>query len=88
MDSEEKEKDADEIDHENDIADVLLFAYTLLANLRKTKSRGKELLKWEGKIQDLKDFVELVLKGKGAWTTKPSRKKNSHHIFKEKQLKR
>ena len=58
-DSEEQEKDADEIDHENDIADVLLFADTLLANLRKTKSRGKELLKWEGKIQDLKDFVEL-----------------------------
>ena len=49
-DSEEQEKDADEIDQENDIADVLRFADTLLANLRKTKSRGKELLKWEGKI--------------------------------------
>ena len=81
--TEEQAKDDDEIDHKNDIADVLLFADTLLANLRKTKSRRKVLLKWEGKIQNLKDFVELVLKSKGAWTTKPSRKKNSHHIFKE-----
>ena len=82
-DSEEQEKDADEINQENDLTDVLLFADTLLANLRKTKSRGKELLKWEGKIQDLKDFVELVLKSKGASMTKPRGKKNSHHIFKE-----
>ena len=74
-DSEEQEKDADEINQENDIAGVLPFADTLLANLRKTKSRGKELLKWEGKIQDLKDFVELVLKSKGAWMTKPSGRK-------------
>ena len=61
----------------------MLFADTLLANLRKTKSGGKELLKWEGKIQDLKDFDRLVLKSKGAWMTKPGGKKNSHHIFKE-----
>ena len=82
-DTEKQEKDDDEIDLENDIADVLLFADTVLANLRKTECKGKELLKWKGKIQDLKDFVELVLKNKGVWTTKPSGKKNSHHIFKE-----
>ena len=85
-DTEEQDTEDDEIDRENDIADVLLFADTLLANPRKTKSRGEQILKWEGKIQDLKHFVKLVLKNKGVLSTKPSGKKNSHHIFNEENV--
>ena len=54
-----------------------------LKNLRKTKQRGKDQIKWEGTIQDLKDFVELILKNTSTWTKKSSGKR-SYHVFKEK----
>ena len=47
---------ADEAD-----ADVLLSADILLACLDKRKVKGKKNFKWDGKIQELNDFVHLVL---------------------------
>ena len=44
-------------DDQEDEADVLQFADTLLACLDKRKVKGKENFKWDGKIQELKDFV-------------------------------
>ena len=54
-------------DDQEDEADVLLFADTLLACLDKRKVKGKENFKWDGKIQELKDFVQLVLDKQGRW---------------------
>ena len=44
---------------------VLLFADTLLKYLAKRKVKGKTNYKFDGTLDELKDFVSLVLKRKG-----------------------
>ena len=49
---------------------ALLFADTLLKYLAKRKVKGKTNYKFDGTLDELKDFVSLVLKRKGKWTGK------------------
>ena len=63
---------------ENEEADVLLFADSLLSCLSGKKVKGKENFMWSGKIQDLKDFVSLILKKEGNWTSKKVKSKPQH----------
>ena len=52
------------------IATRILFADTLARSLNKRKIKAKERFKWAGSLQDLKSFVELILKRKGTWKGK------------------
>ena len=40
--------------------------------------KGKENFVWSGKIQELKDFVSLILKKEGNWTSKKVKSKRQH----------
>ena len=63
---------------ENEEADVLLFA----DSVSKKKVKGKENLMWSDKIQELKDFVSLILKKEGNWTSKKVQRK-PQHVFED-----
>ena len=67
---------------ENEEADVLLFADSLLSCLSSKKVKGKENFMWSGKIQELKDFVSLILKKGGNWTSKKVKSK-PQHVFED-----
>ena len=62
--------EADDEDNRDEQALVLLFADTLLKYLAKRKVKGKTNYKFDGTLDELKDFVSLVLKSKGKWTGK------------------
>ena len=62
--------EADDEDNRDEQALVLLFADTLLKYLAKRKVKGKTNYKFDGTLDELKDFVSLVLKRKGKWTGK------------------
>ena len=55
-DSESENEEAD---------DVLFFADSLLSCLSRKKVEGKKNFMWSGKIQELNDFVSLILKKEG-----------------------
>ena len=48
-------------------------------------TKGKQQLKWNGKVQEVKEFVTLVLKASGSWSTKKYAGKVNQHIFQEKK---
>ena len=50
--------------------DKILFADTLLKYLDKRTERGKTNYKWDGKPDQLKDFMTLILKRDGQWKPK------------------
>ena len=75
-----EKKDCQEV-----IQDILLFGETLLKHLERRKTRGKQQLKWNGKVRELKKFVTLVLKAGGSWSTKKYAGKVNQHIFQEKK---
>ena len=45
--------------------DILLFGDNLLKSLKRKKEKGKTKIKWTSTIQELKDFVQLVVKCDG-----------------------
>ena len=49
---------------------ILLFGETLLKHLERRTRKEKQQLKWSGKVQELKEFVTLVLKASGSWSMK------------------
>ena len=53
-----------------------MFADTLTQSLNKRKTKGKEIFKWNGSLEDLKSFVELILKRKCTWKGKKGKKQN------------
>ena len=57
---------------------MLLFADSLLSCLSRKKVKGKESSIWSGKIQELKDFVSLILKKEGNWKIKKVKSKPQH----------
>ena len=65
--------------------DILLFGETLLKHLKRRIKKGKQQLKWKGKVQEPKEFVTLVLKASGSWSTKKYAGKVNQHIFQEKK---
>ena len=69
-------------ERENEEADVLLFADSLLSCVRRKKVKGKENFTWSGKIQELKDFVSLIFKTEGNWTSKKVKSK-PQHVFED-----
>ena len=62
--------------------DMLVFRDKLISHLGLKKEKGKDRLKWNGSITDLKDFLILILKEDGKWQ---SRKQNGKtiHIFQQ-----
>ena len=66
----EADDEADDEDNRDEQALALLFADTLLKYLAKRKVKGKTNYKFDGTLDELKDFVSLVLKRKGKWTGK------------------
>ena len=66
----------DTIHTEEQIATGILFADTLTRSLNKRKTKGKEIFKWKGSLEDLKSFVELILKRKGTCKGKKGKKQN------------
>ena len=51
--------------------DILLFGDNLPKPLKRKKEKGKAKIKWTSAIQELKDFVQLVVKCDGTWRTRP-----------------
>ena len=45
--------------------------------------KGKQQLKWNGDVQELKEFVTLVLRASGPWSTKKYAGKVNQHICQE-----
>ena len=46
-------------------ANAILFGDTLLKYLQKSKAKDKEQFKWLGDVQQLKDFVSIILNASG-----------------------
>ena len=67
---------------------ILLFGETLLKRLERRTRKEKQQLKWNGKVQELKEFVTLVWKASGSWSTKNYAGKVNQHIFQEKKKSR
>ena len=65
--------------------DILSFGETLLRHLERRIMKGKHQLKWNDKAQELKEFLALVLKASGSWSTKKYAGKANQHIFQEKK---
>ena len=59
-------------------ANAILFGDTLLNYLQKSKAKDKKQFKWLGDVQQLKDFVSIILNASGKW-----RKSGNKNIFKE-----
>ena len=52
----------------NDETNKIIFGDTLLKYLDKVKAKAdKEQLKWNGDLQQLKDFITLILNLRGTW---------------------
>ena len=68
---------ADDEDNRDEQALALLFADTLLKYLAKRKVKGTTNYKFDGTLDELKDFVSLVLKRKGKWTGKKNTRKQT-----------
>ena len=62
--------EADDEDNRDQQGLALLFVDTLIKYLAKRKAKGKTNYKFDGTLDELKDFVSLVLKRKGKWTGK------------------
>ena len=60
-----EKKDCQEVEQ-----DILLLGETLLKHLERRTTKGKQQLKWNGKVQELQEFVTLVLKASGSWSTR------------------
>ena len=56
-----------------------------MKHLERRITKGKQQLKWNGKVQELKEFVTLVLKASGSWSMKKYAGKVNQHIFQEKK---
>ena len=50
-----------------DEALVVLFADSLMPSLDRHEEKGKKLYKWNGSLENLKSFVELISHRKGSW---------------------
>ena len=70
-------KDLEQPEHD-DATNAILFGDTLLKYLQKSKAKDKEQFKWLGDLQQLKDFVSIILNASGKW-----RKSGNKNIFKE-----
>ena len=70
-------RDLEQAEHD-DAANAILFGDTLLKYLQKSKAKDKEQFKWLGDLQQLKDFVSIILNASGKW-----RKSGNKNIFKE-----
>ena len=73
----QQKKDFEQPEHD-DAADAILFSDTLLNYLQKSKAKDKEQFKWLGDLQQLKDFVSIILNVSEKW-----RKSGNKNIFKE-----
>ena len=73
-----QEKKGLEQPEHDDAANTILFGDTLLKYLQKSKAKDKEQFKWLGDVQQLKDFVSIILNASGKW-----RKSGNKNIFKE-----
>ena len=62
--------EADDVDSRDQQPLALLFTDTLIKYLAKRKVKGKTNYKFDGTLDELKDFVSLVLKRKEKWTGK------------------
>ena len=62
--------------------DVLVFRDTSISHLGLKKEKGKDRMKWNGSITNLKDFLIPILKENRKWQ---SRKQNGKtiHIFQQ-----
>ena len=54
---------------QDDDPDVLIFYKTLIKHIGSKVEKGKNRRKWNGILTDFKDFVSLVLDGKGKWSS-------------------
>ena len=50
-----------------DEALVVLFADSLMPSLDRHEEKRKKLYEWNGSLENLKSFVELILHRKGSW---------------------
>ena len=66
----------DTIHTEEQIATGILFPDMLTRSLNKRKTKGKKIFKWNGSLEDLKSFVELILKWKSTWKGKEGKQQN------------
>ena len=57
---------------------MLVFRETLISHLGLKKEKGKDRLKWNGSITDLKDFLILILKEDGKWQSRKENGKTIH----------
>ena len=80
------ETDCEDNSDGDDEADLLIFEESLLKHLEKTNEKGIETIKWNGKISDLKDFVTLLIKEEGKWSSEKISNKKTQ-IFTQKDSK-
>ena len=73
-----QEKKGLEQPEHDDAANAILFGDTLLKYLQRSKAKGNEQFKWLGDLQQLKDFVSIILNASGKW-----RRSGNKNIFKE-----
>ena len=79
------ETDCEDNSGGDDKADLLIFEESLLKHLEKTNEKGTETIKWNSKISDLKDFVTLLIKEEGKWSSEKISDKKTQ-IFTQKTL--
>ena len=74
--SEQEQPEMNESQKEQIMATGVLFADTLIQELGKRKVKGKDnfKFKWDGTLNDLKSFIELVLNRKGIWKGEKDKK--------------
>ena len=70
-------KDLEQLEHD-DAANAILFGDTLLKYLQKSTAKDKAQFKWLGDLQQLKDFVSIILNASGKW-----RKHGNKNVFKD-----
>ena len=80
------ETDCEDNSDGDDEADLLIFEESLLKHLEKTNEKGIETIKWNSKISDLKDFVTLLIKEEGKWSSEKISNKKTQ-IFTQKDSK-
>ena len=75
--SPQEKKGLEQPEHD-DAANAILFGDTLLKYLQKSKAKDKEQFKWLGDLQQLKDFVSIILNASRKW-----KKTGNNNILKE-----
>ena len=80
------ETDCEDNSDGDDEAGPLIFEESLLKHLEKTNEKGTETTKWNGRISDLKDFVTLLIKEEGKWSSEKISNKKTQ-IFTQKDSK-